>query len=543
MEIISFSMLWILTFLIAFIGVLILINNPRKRSHQYFFGMAIALAVWMASNYYENELWLGKEFNIWAIKTDFAFAAFLAYFFFVFALRFPSDYLKKVWRMDLALLIPTLIFFITSYSDLVIRDIGFQNSQIGFGFGPLYIPYAITIFGFFGAGIGYLIYKLIRYRGIERVQVLYVLVGCGIAFINGGIINLFLQNIIPVEYFRMGIYGVFFIVAFTAYAIVKHHLLDIKVIATESLAFVILMVLLVQTLFSVSWAEFIFRMLFFAAVCVPMFFLIRSVIKEVDHRKEVQRLAGDLGRANKKLLKLDHAKTEFISIASHQLRTPLAGMKGYLSMILEGDLGKLNKNLKEYLTRVYQENEHMVQLIETMLNISRIESGHMQFEFKKTDIDRFVRQIVKQFEARLKQKGMSLEIKTLSKLPKDIMIDSDKFHEVVVNLIDNAIKYSENGTITIFLDDYPNHVQICVQDEGIGIAQSDFEDIFMKFQRGDNTKGKGPGGSGLGLYICKKMVEAHGGEIWAESEGAGKGSKFCVRLPKNPKKVLKEIEM
>ena len=437
---------------------------------------------------------------------------------------------------------PTALLSLASFSNLIITNIGFQNNQIGFEFQPLYFIYALHIFGFAGASIITLIYKLINRRGIERIQVLYILIGFGIAFANAIIINILLQNIVPVEYFRFGIYGFFFFIVCTAYAILKHHLMDIKVIATEALTFFILLVLLVEALFSTSLTEFVFRQLFFVITAFLGCFLIRSVIKEVEQRKEVQRLAVSLSKANSQLRKLDQSKTEFISIASHQLRTPLAVTKGYVSMMLEGSLGKVNEKIKEALKKMNDSNEHLIHLVETMLNISRIETGRIEFIFKKTDILSFTKNVIDQFEMQINKRGMKIKVKVLNKIPKFLIFDSDKMGEVFVNLIDNAIKYGEKGNIEVTLENKKQVVEICVIDHGIGIRKDDLDDIFTKFKRGVNAAVTEVRGSGLGLYICRKLIESHGGKIWAESKGPGKGARFCIHLPKDPRKTLKAVD-
>ena len=247
--------------------------------------------------------------------------------------------------------------------------------------------------------------------------------------------------------------------------------------------------------------------------------------------KEVEIATRDLRRANTQLKKLDAAKSEFISIASHQLRTPLTVIKGYISMMLEGNFGTLTKPEEESLDKVFQSNERLIQLVENLLNISRIESGRLQFDFKEVDLNAMVESVVEELSGNAKKKNLILQYKKPEKpLPK-IKMDEEKIRQVVMNLIDNAIKYTKQGSVTVKLEQADKKVKFCVADSGMGIRSGDMVNLFKKFSRGTGTSLIHTEGTGLGLYVAHMMIESHKGKIWAESDGEGKGSKFCFELP------------
>jgi len=252
--------------------------------------------------------------------------------------------------------------------------------------------------------------------------------------------------------------------------------------------------------------------------------------------KEVKKATAELRVANEKLKQLDEAKSEFISIASHQLRTPLTVIKGYISMMLEGNFGKLTTNEVDSLEKVYESNERLIQLVENLLNVSRIESGRLLFNYEVMQLEDLVSDVIEELSNNAKKKGLRLNYK-LSKEPLPALkIDEEKIRQVVMNLIDNAIKYTKKGSISVSLKKEDKDIQFCVADSGVGVSKEDLPNLFKKFSRGSGTSLIHTEGTGLGLYVAWEMIEAHGGKIWAESKGESRGSKFCFILPIYTKK-------
>jgi signal transduction histidine kinase len=168
-----------------------------------------------------------------------------------------------------------------------------------------------------------------------------------------------------------------------------------------------------------------------------------------------------------------------------------------------------------------------------LLNISRIEAGRFIFNFKKNDISDMVDKIVDGFELEAKNKKLELVYNKPEKEIEEFVFDREKMQEVVSNLIDNAIKYTDEGKIEISLREYDKKVRVEVADSGRGMAKVELQAVFEKFRRGSKSVSVDTEGTGLGLYVCEKIVDAHKGEIWTESEGIGKGSRFIVDIPKN----------
>ncbi len=226
---------------------------------------------------------------------------------------------------------------------------------------------------------------------------------------------------------------------------------------------------------------------------------------------------------------LDQAKTDFISLASHQLRTPLTTNKWYLEMLLSGDAGKLRPSQSEFVQKINTSNEHLIELVVSLLNVTRIESGRLSINPKLTDFHKLISSVVDSVQPKLKSKKQTITIE-VQPLPK-ISLDENMIRQVVLNLLTNAIKYSPEKTkIAIKAEQNGSYVQCEVKDEGYGIPPDQQKDMFSKFFRAKNTSEKEPEGNGLGLYLVKQIVGASGGKIWFDS-AQNKGTSFYFTLP------------
>jgi len=221
-------------------------------------------------------------------------------------------------------------------------------------------------------------------------------------------------------------------------------------------------------------------------------------------------------------------KTEFISTVSHELRTPLTSIKGYIDLILDGDTGEINELQKEFLGIVYQNSERLNNLINDLLDVEKIESGKIEMQFDNFSLTDIVTNAVKTMEPSADKKG--LKIISGIKDGIELLGDSDRIMQVLINLISNAIKFTKEGSIKVELKSINGKPEIVVRDTGIGISKSDQKRLFTKFFRADDEYTRSVGGTGLGLSITKTIIEKHGGEIKVKSE-VNKGTEFRVILP------------
>lgn len=229
--------------------------------------------------------------------------------------------------------------------------------------------------------------------------------------------------------------------------------------------------------------------------------------------------------------KIEQMKNEFVSTVSHELRTPLTSIKGYVDLILEGDAGKINKTQREFLQIVKQNNDRLVALINDLLDISRIESGRIHLKIEPNNMKDIVMGAIHTLRALIENKKMDLVVEIPEGLPL-VAADRDRIGQVVINFLSNAVKYTPPGgkVVAKLTRRRDGELITSVEDNGIGISEEDQEQLFSKFFRVDSSLTREIGGSGLGLSICKTIVELHGGKIWVESE-VGKGSTFSFSLP------------
>lgn len=246
-------------------------------------------------------------------------------------------------------------------------------------------------------------------------------------------------------------------------------------------------------------------------------------------QEEVERATAELRSANDKLQELDKLKDEFVSLASHELRTPMTAIKGSLSTILDGYTGEVSAQAKEFLTAAYNENDRLIRLVNNLLNISRIEAGRFTFTVIRLDMEKLINEVIYSLEPAAKERNIFLKYEKVGPLPP-ILGDEDKVKEVLINLVGNATKFTHKDGITIRAVVKDNIVITSVTDTGSGIAQEDMDRLFKKFSQVGGDYARPAGGTGLGLYISKQIVEGLKGKIWLESQ-LGVGSTFYFSLP------------
>lgn len=234
---------------------------------------------------------------------------------------------------------------------------------------------------------------------------------------------------------------------------------------------------------------------------------------------------------------IERMKTEFVSLAAHQLRTPLSAIKWTLRMLLDGDLGEITKEQGEFIEKTYRSNERMITLINDLLDVTRIEEGRYLYKPVLTDLRDVVQFVINSYQGEIKRKKLILEFKKPEeKIPK-IKLDVEKIRLAIQNILDNAIRYTKTGgKVTISLNYVKKKIELSIKDTGIGVSEDQKDRIFTKFFRAANVIRMETEGSGLGLFIAKNIIEAHGGKIWFESE-ENKGTTFYITLP-----VEKEFE-
>jgi signal transduction histidine kinase len=234
--------------------------------------------------------------------------------------------------------------------------------------------------------------------------------------------------------------------------------------------------------------------------------------------------------ANQNLRELDEAKDEFISMASHQLRTPLTSIKGYLSMVLEGDTGKITPQQQEFLNYAFTGAQRTVNMISDLLNVSRMTAGKFMIERSEVDLAKLVGEEVQQLQQMAESRQLTLKFVPPKKALPTMQLDEGKTRQVVMNFVDNALHYTKKGEVVVSLQEVKKSAELRVKDSGIGVPKEARPHLFSKFYRAGNAQTARPDGTGLGLFLAKRVVEDQGGTIIFESV-EGKGSTFGFTIP------------
>ena len=514
----------------------IVFHNPKSRINIAYALAALAAALWAAA----IALFRLAEFpsGLGLVRFYYVVAGLIAVFFLEFALVFPDESRNRSPRWSVALYVPITLFTVLLFGDSFISAYVARPEGKDIVLGSAYPFYVVYFLGYVGAAFWILVRRFLRADGMARAQLKLVLIGVGIAMFLGMWFNLLLPLLGDYRYIWVGPPFTMVMVGFIAYAIFKHNLYNIKIIATEAFGAVLIIVLLVRLLASMSVIDFLINAGIFGTAALIVILLIRSVLKEVEQREKIETLASELSAANEELKRLDAAKSEFISIASHQLRAPLTVIKGYVSLLLEGSLGAVTQATVEAMHKVAISAEQLVKLIADLLDLSRIEAGRMKYDFKRVIMDDIVQEVFGELEAGAKAKGLGFTLENRNTAHRAVNADPDKLREAVINLMDNAIKYTASGRVAVLL--YPEEVSrhayltLSIRDTGIGIRAADIGRMFTKFARTEEARRIRADGLGLGLYLVKKIIDDHGGQVRVESAGLGQGSTFFVSLPAIP---------
>ena len=518
---------------IGILGFVVYFNNKESVTNRTFLYFSIATILWGIVNYSSYQF-SDENVVLWLLRFIMFFAVFQAFFLYRLFHVFPDEkveFKKRHTYVLIPIVLVTAFVTLTPYlfSNIIGGTSAGEVAQVAKG--PGLILFALVSVGLVLRGL-YLFFKRAwKSNKNERKPFFLIIFG---TFVMFGLIIAF-NFVLPAffdkpQYIPFGALFIIPFVAFTSYAILKHKLFDIKVVATATMAFVLSVVTFLEIVFSEGLEQMMFRGSVFILVLVFSIFLLKSVRKEVAQRQRIEELAKSLSKANVRLKELDQLKSEFVSFATHQIRAPLTAIKGYTSLIQEGSYGEVSKEVKGAIDKIYRASHSLVLVVGDYLNISRIEMGRMKYDFKIMNLGELIREVAKELEPNVKVAGLELCIE-IPDVEYKAMIDEGKMRQVIVNLIDNSIKYTKEGSIKVELSQKGKKLLTKVSDTGIGISKETMPELFSKFTRDKNANKVNIHGTGLGLYIAKQMAQAHkGGNLWAESEGEGKGSQFYLEI-------------
>lgn len=521
---------FIVSLVLTFLGFFVFLHDYKSATNRFFWGHTIFTIAWAIANYISINV-VGEKVLFW-IRIVLLLATQLVFLLFFFVTNFPS---KKIIIPKSKIIFILLLMLIAS--SIILSPYGFKGIDTVDGkilprpgfFMPVFsvILIGVSVFSFI-----HIIKNYLSAVGLLKKQ--WFLIGLGLITTYSFLLfflfiqTVFFHNPAFVPYSPLFILPLFI---FIGGAIIRYQLFNIKVAATELLIFVILIINLVHLLTTKTIFGFILFLGQTIFILIFGFLLIRSVLKEISTRKNIEQLVKKLEITNKQLKQVDKFKSEFLSIASHQLRTPLSILKGYLSEAREGDFGPFTETQEKLIEKLSVTTERLIGLVEELLDISRLEKGKVEYHFAINNIELLVKEIFEELKPKAESKKLNFVLNMPDKPLSKIKFDYKKMYEVIYNIIDNAIKYTEQGSVIVEVKQINSLITINVTDTGIGISTEELSKLFEKFFRGSRVSQLYTEGTGLGLYYAKKVVEDHQGKIYATSPGIGKGSTFHIELP------------
>lgn len=504
--------------------------NPHRRENQGFSLMVLSIISWVScyhlAQFGNPTLW----FRLAAFSV---FVLFVSYYFFI-VVWFLGKRGQPYRSFGIAITLYGVVMgALTLGTDLIIKGSALVQSMARPVFGEAgrwaFYGFAIVV----TLLINWILMKeYVRFPEERRAKLQYFLVGLMLSAGLNIVFNVVLPLVFDVyTYYAVGNYSVAFLLGFTAYAIVKKELFGVRaLLSTIFVATIGVLQAIDLLVFADSAVVRSFKGAMLALILYFGYVLVRNVQREVQQRERLQEIAEELRRS-------DEAKTEFISIVSHQLRTPLNALNGYLSLFLEGVYGTLDAEKRQPMERLHRSSERLIHLVNDLLGITRIQLGKVALEVGDVDLCEVAKSVVEELAVFAHEKGIGLEVSCPPGGAPAVAGDNQKLRECVLNLVDNAIRYTDKGSVEVSVRREANDLLVRVRDTGPGLDPEEAKTLFESFQRGKVGKKQWAEGSGLGLYIAKELIALHGGAIWAESPGKGLGSSFFIRIPIGAKKL------
>jgi signal transduction histidine kinase len=509
-----------------FFGMFVFLKDKKSLRSQLFLLISIFFSLWIIAILLQWTL-IHVHFVhfAWQLTALLEVPIFIFAFYFIYAFLYKND-LPDWVKWSLVLLGVPIILLTATVFNVKDFDIITCEGKLGVLWDYVYALEAVLIF----------ITAYIGFRGIlqqkdaqEKTKNTLLVIGT-ILFLS----IFYLSNLFGEIYqvYSINLFGplgmLIFLVCFT-YIIVRFKAIDIRIFGVQALVvalwFLLFSLLFIHTISLVNLMVGITLIL----LTIVGTLLIRGFSREVKQREEITLLAQDLQKANARLKELDKQKSEFVSLASHQLRGPITAVNGYVSLILAGDYGDVTPNIKEALEKVQTASKDLGLLVGDYLDITRIELGRMKYEFADVSLTKIAQDVCDQMSQVALHNGLTLstEISTEAML---VHADANKLKQVMLNLVDNAVKYTPQGSITVAVRAVAGKAQFSVKDSGTGMSTKVLDSIFEKFVRAPGAQRVNATGTGLGLFVARKIITEHKGRIWAESAGEGKGSTFSFEI-------------
>ena len=456
------------------------------------------------------------------------------YFLAVFYLEKEKQYaiLNKI-----VLVTGVVAALVAGFTNLIVSGIRFVGADLidlTIIYGKGMVPFLGLVAFFMCATIYILFREYAKSLPERRKRITYLLAGIFVFYIANiifGIISPIFFNF--VRLYWIGDYSSIVLLSFIAYALIKRELFGARVILTAALVGIIAILLILDMILFTT--DFMFQLYKSLVIVVFFYFgylLIRSVLREIEYREKVAKAYALEKKARQEIQQLTDAKTQFIMATQHHLRTPLTSMIGYLDLLFGGTYGKVPPKIKNTLMKFQVSTRRLIRVVNALLDISQFQMGKQVVSLEPgVSFDSLISEVMEELQFEGKTRGLYLEYKPVNKNLK-IKADQEKLKVAMFNIIDNAIKYTKQGGITVTLKKNNDKAQLAVKDTGMGIEPEQAKKLFKEvFARGKEAKKAYGMGRGIGVYVTGHIIRAHNGNIWAESEGKGKGATFYIELP------------
>lgn len=510
------------------VGVSVLISGRKSLLNQLLFGICISFLVWTACTLID---WTNIHSDVLLFAWSFLGPA--AGFISIFSIYFTYVFLEKkdvgikVKAVFIALLLPLLIL---APSEFTLSGFNLASCD-AFGFeGPMNTAY-FPLLGVL-AMLWILVLLVRHYRRAERgFRSQLVLMGTGIElFLFSFFVTEFLGQYLATIGFlpdsQLELYGYFGMIVFMVYIsilIVRFKAFHMSLIASQALVIALLVLIASQFAFVRGTTNIILNSIALLLTATIGLVLIRGVLIEIKQREHIELLAKDLEKSNKQQIILIH----FIT---HQIKGYVTKSRNIFSMIMEGDYGKVPEAMTPLVQEGFNSDTKGVNTIQEILNAANIKSGKVTYAQAPYDLKELTEEIIRDLKPAADTKGLDFTFETAG---DTFMVTGDRpqMQNALRNLIDNSIKYTPSGSVKVTLAKENGKLHFMIQDTGVGITAEDMAHLFTEGGHGKESQKVNVESTGFGLYIVKNIIEAHKGKVWAESEGAGKGSKFIVELP------------
>jgi signal transduction histidine kinase len=466
---------------------------------------------------------------LYTLRGAFFTSMVMVYYLLKFSIRFPNELeIKNRWLKP-AVGISAGLIGILSLTSLLVADYARDGAIVLAQYNRGYYAYLAYILGMF-ALIMFFLAKQYQISSVVKKQQTKLLFA---GFLASMIIISTVDLIIPLVFgnntpANFGPFGIIFLVVCSFWALTRHHLFDVKVLLSELWAILLIVMIFVWLLMHFSMGN-LAVFLIIISICV---LFIKSVLSEAAKEEKLEQANQQLEDDKKKLVEVDKLKDDFISMASHELNTPISAIKGYLSMVLVERLGgEIPEKARGYLETVFQSAQRLSGMVNDLLNVSRIESGRIHLVWERKPIEAVILQAITEVASKAREAHHTLTFEEPKQQLPLTWFDGNRITEVLINLLGNAIKYTPSGgKITVNVGYDTHNIIVSVEDNGKGIPKDKVDRVFGKFSQVDVAKDEHKG-TGLGMYISKKFVELHNGTIWFNSDGEGKGTTFNFSIP------------